>query len=54
MAERADRHALYESSVQNVESEIDFVDEEFFKLRQRRARYLREDFAALPTPPASG
>ena len=44
MAERADRHALYESSVQNVESEIDFVDEEFFKLRQRRARYLREDF----------
>ena len=43
-AERADRHALYEQAVQNVESEIDFVDDEFFRLRQRRARYLREDF----------
>lgn len=44
MAERADRHVLYEKSVQCVESEIDFVDETFRKLRGRKARILREDF----------
>ncbi|MEQ8661952.1 MAG: class I SAM-dependent methyltransferase, partial [Gammaproteobacteria bacterium] len=43
-AEQADRHALYEASVQCVEAEIDFVDDEFMRLRGRRARYLREDF----------
>lgn len=43
-AEIADRHKLYEASVQNVESEIDFVDAEFRNLRHREARYLREDF----------
>jgi len=43
-AEGADRHALYEAAVQNVESEIDFVDAEFKRLRGRSARYLREDF----------
>lgn len=43
-AERADRHALYEAAVQNVEAEIDFVDGEFQRLRGRPARYLREDF----------
>ena len=43
-AERADRHKLYEASVQNVAAEIDFVDAEFSKLRHREARYLREDF----------
>jgi hypothetical protein len=43
-AESADRHALYEAAVQNVESEIDFVDAEFKRLRGRAARYLREDF----------
>lgn len=44
MAEAADRHVLYEAAVQCVESEIDFVDEHFRELRQRQARYLREDF----------
>ena len=44
MAEQADRHALYEAAVQCVEAEIDFVDDEFMRLRGRRARYLREDF----------
>jgi SAM-dependent methyltransferase len=43
-ADKADRHVLYEAAVQCVESEIDFVDKEFQVLRQRQARYLREDF----------
>ncbi|MBT8447944.1 MAG: class I SAM-dependent methyltransferase [Gammaproteobacteria bacterium] len=40
----ADRHALYEQSVQCVEAEIDFVDATFEAMRGRRARLLREDF----------
>jgi cyclopropane fatty-acyl-phospholipid synthase-like methyltransferase len=44
MASKADRHALYEDSVQCVEAEIDFVDETFKTLRKRKARKLREDF----------
>lgn len=44
MAERADRHALYQDSVQCVESEIDFVDETYEALRGRKASTLREDF----------
>jgi cyclopropane fatty-acyl-phospholipid synthase-like methyltransferase len=44
MASKADRHVLYEDSVQCVEAEIDFVDETFQKLRNRKARSLREDF----------
>lgn len=44
MAIKADRHELYEESVQCVEAEIDFVDETFKSLRNRKARLLREDF----------
>lgn len=44
MAQRADLHALYQEAVQCVESEVDFVDETFFRLRGRKARVLREDF----------
>lgn len=44
MAQRADLHALYQEAVQCVVSEIDFVDETFFRLRGRKARVLREDF----------
>lgn len=44
MAERADRHRLYEESVQCVEAEIDFVDETFRSRRRRKPRSLREDF----------
>jgi cyclopropane fatty-acyl-phospholipid synthase-like methyltransferase len=44
MAEKADRHVLYQESVQGVEAEIDFVDETFQKLKGRRAVRLREDF----------
>ena len=43
-AKNADRHVLYEKSVQSVEPEIDFVDETFSSRRGRIARYLREDF----------
>jgi cyclopropane fatty-acyl-phospholipid synthase-like methyltransferase len=44
MAQRADRHRLYEDAVQCVEAEIDFVDETFQELRGRKAKWLREDF----------
>ena len=44
LAERADRHQLYELSVQYAVSEIDFVDDTFKQLRGRRATLLREDF----------
>ncbi|MCU7906140.1 MAG: class I SAM-dependent methyltransferase [Candidatus Thiodiazotropha sp. (ex Epidulcina cf. delphinae)] len=44
LAETADRHHLYELSVQCSEAEIDFVDDTYKKLRGRRAKTLREDF----------
>jgi hypothetical protein len=44
MASKADRHVLYEDSVQCVEAEIDFIDDTFRTLRNRRAKLLREDF----------
>ncbi|OQX31673.1 MAG: SAM-dependent methyltransferase [Candidatus Sedimenticola endophacoides] len=44
LAERADRHRLYELSVQYAASEIEFVDQTFRRLRGRKARRLREDF----------
>ncbi len=44
MASKADRHVLYEDSVQCVEAEIDFIDETFKTLRNRKAWLLREDF----------
>ena len=44
LAEQADRYVLYQQSVQCVEAEIDMVDENFKKLRNRQATSLREDF----------
>lgn len=44
MADLADKHILYQESVQCVESEIDFVDQTFYELRGRYADSLREDF----------
>ena len=44
MADLADKYICYEESVQCVESEIDFVDTTFIKLRKRMAKTLREDF----------
>jgi SAM-dependent methyltransferase len=43
-AERADRHILYQKSVQDTGFEFEFVDATFKRLRGRRARRLREDF----------
>jgi cyclopropane fatty-acyl-phospholipid synthase-like methyltransferase len=44
LAERADRHVLYEKSVQDVAGEYKFVNRTFRKLRDRKALHLREDF----------
>jgi len=44
MAEQADRHQLYEESVQCSEAEIDFVESTFKKIRKRKPLTLREDF----------
>jgi len=44
MAELADRHRLYQRSVQDVEAEIDFVEQTWAEIRQRPAVFLREDF----------
>ena len=44
MAARADRHALYEASVQDTESELEFVAETFEELTGRRLKSIREDF----------
>jgi hypothetical protein len=43
-AAKADRHRLYELSVQCAEAEVDFVEETFRALKGRKARHLREDF----------
>ncbi len=44
LADRADRHELYEESVQNVEDECSFISQTFQKLRGREPTLLREDF----------
>lgn len=46
LADKADRYDLYQRSVQDVESEIDFVDATYTQLRGRKAGVLREDFCA--------
>lgn len=45
MAEQADRHVLYEQSVQNVEYEVEFAQERFKELKGRKLKSIREDFA---------
>jgi len=44
LAEQADRHQLYQHSVQDTEAEIDFIEETWAQLRRRPAELLREDF----------
>ena len=44
MAEQADIHELYEESVQNVETEIEFLQTTYQSIRKRRAYMFREDF----------
>ncbi len=44
LASRADRHVLYQKSVQEPEVDLDFVQTTFRKHRKRSPRVLREDF----------
>lgn len=44
IAQTADRHYLYEKSVQNTAVDYDFVNKAFRKLRERKPTSLREDF----------
>ena len=44
LASKADKHSLYERSVQCVEAEIDFIEETYTTLRKKKAVTLREDF----------
>ena len=44
MAETADKHELYELSVQNVENEVVFLQDTFKQIRGREAHLMREDF----------
>jgi len=44
LAGRADRHRLYELSVQCAEADVDFIDQTYRFLRGRGAGFLREDF----------
>lgn len=43
-ADTADRHVLYEASVQCVEADLDFFDQLFDEERKRPLRTLKEDF----------
>jgi hypothetical protein len=43
-ADTADRHELYEKSVQSTEFEYEFVDDNFRRIRGRTAHTIREDF----------
>ncbi len=44
LAEQADRHVLYQESVQAPEAEVDFFEKTFKALRNRDAVSIREDF----------
>ncbi|OED40105.1 hypothetical protein AB833_12410 [Chromatiales bacterium (ex Bugula neritina AB1)] len=44
MAERADRHVLYQDSVQDSEFELDFVENTYKDIRDKKPLTLREDF----------
>jgi hypothetical protein len=44
MANLADRHELYEASVQDTETELEFVAETFLALAGRPLKRIREDF----------
>jgi cyclopropane fatty-acyl-phospholipid synthase-like methyltransferase len=44
MAEKADRHEVYEKAVQNVKEECAFVSRTYREIRGHKAKILREDF----------
>lgn len=43
-AKTADKHVLYQKSVQDADAEIDFIDRVFRQIRKRTPKTLREDF----------
>lgn len=43
-AKKADRHELYQRSVQAADVEVTFIDKAFKKYRKRKAYSMREDF----------
>jgi len=45
MAERADRHDLYEQAVLDSKAEVDFMRATYRSIRGRAASFFREDFA---------
>ena len=47
MAQRADRHELYEAAVQDVDAELQFIREAFTGVRGTVPLTLREDFCGL-------
>lgn len=49
LADCADRHKLYEQSVQDADTEVEFLKETFQNVRGRAARSLREDFCGTAT-----
>ena len=46
-ARTADKHVLYEKSVQNTDLDVDFLEELFASNGKRKPMKLREDFAGL-------
>lgn len=44
LANKADKHVLYEQCVQNAEFEINWIEEQFLNARARPLRHLKEDF----------
>lgn len=44
LAERADKHELYQGSVQVPEADVEIFDDIFMKVRGRRPMTMREDF----------
>jgi len=44
LAEKSDKHILYEKAVQDADAELEFIDATYSDLRGRPLRTLREDF----------
>lgn len=53
MADTADRHALYQASVQNPEFEIEFIEDTFRSMTGREPHSMREDFCGTAVSSAT-
>lgn len=45
IADQVDKHLLYQVSVQNADFELEFIEETFQEIRQRKPYSMREDFS---------